>query len=440
MTKFPYLKMLMLAALIAAPGFASDSIPGPAQKKPVAIKGATVHPISSPAIEGATIVFDKGKITAVAKDAAIPEGADVVDATGKHIYPGLIDAHNGIGLTEIDSIRATIDRAETGQFNPNVKARWAFNPDSEIIPVTRANGVLIAVATPSGGIISGMPSAMQLDGWTWEDMTLAPEIAMLVNWPAGRGGGRRGGGGRGQRGAAPAGPQDDPVETLKKYIEKARTYDHARNTNPSQGIDAKLEAMRPVLAGKMPIMVAAEDQKSIQAAVAFAAENKFKLIIYGGYDAESCAELLKKNDVPVIVGGIYRLGTRESDAYDISYTLPERLRAAGVKFCITGSGRFEASNVRNLPYHAATAVGYGLPVEEGLRSITLSAAEILGIADKVGSLDVGKHATLFVSTGNPLETETQVEAAWIGGRKVDLSSKHTRLNEKYKEKFKQLAP
>lgn len=440
MTKFPVLLMLLIAAVIVIPTIASDSIPGAPQKTPVAIKGATVHPISGPAIEGATIVFEKGKITAIAKDAAIPEGAQVVDATGKHIFPGLIDAHNGIGLTEIDSIRATIDRAETGQFNPNVKARWAFNPDSEIIPVTRANGVLIAVTTPSGGIISGMPSVMQLDGWTWEDMTLAPEVAMLINWPAARGGGRRGGGGGRRGGAAPAGPQEDPVDSLKKYVEKARAYDQSRASNPAQGIDAKLEAMRPVLAGKTPIMVAAEDQKSIQAAVAFALENKFKLVIYGGYDAEACAELLKKHEIPVIVGGVYRLGTRESDAYDVAYTLPERLRAAGVKFCITGSGRFEASNVRNLPYHAATAVGYGLPVEEGLRSITLSAAEILGIADKVGSLDVGKHATLFVSTGNPLDTETQVELAWIGGRKVDLSSKHTRLNEKYKEKFRQLAP
>lgn len=439
MFKFTNFQLLLAIVVITSPAFASDSIPGPPQKKPVAIKGATVHPISGPAIEGATIIFDKGVITALGKDVAIPEGADFVDATGKHIYPGLIDAHNGIGLTEIDSIRATIDRAEIGQFNPNVKARWAFNPDSEIIPVTRANGVLIAVATPAGGIISGMPSAMQLDGWTWEDMTIAPEIAMLINWPAARGG-RRGGGGRGPRSGATAGPQEDPVETLKKYIEKARAYDQSRNSNPTQGIDAKLEAMRPVLSGKMPIMVAADDQKSIQAAVSFAAENRFKLVIYGGYDAESCAELLKKNSVPVIVGGVYRLGTRESDAYDTSYTLPERLRAAGVKFCITGSGRFEASNVRNLPYHAATAVGYGLPVDEGLKSITLSAAEILGIADKVGSLDVGKHATLFVSTGNPLDTENQVEAAWIGGRKVDLTSKHTRLNEKYKEKYKQLAP
>jgi imidazolonepropionase-like amidohydrolase len=430
------LGMLLALAGLTAPTLASDSIPGPPQKKPVAIKGATVHPISGPAIEGATIVFEKGKITAIGKDAAIPEGAEVVDASGKHIYPGLIDTQNGIGLTEIDSIRATIDRAETGLFNPNIKARWAFNPDSEVVPVTRANGVLIAVSTPTGGIISGMPSVMQLDGWTWEDMTLAPEIAMLINWPSNRGG-RRGGGRRGV--AAPAGPQEDPVEALNKYFLKARTYELARASGASQGIDAKLEAMRPVLAGKMPIMVAAEDQKSIQAAVDFAVENKLKLIIYGGYDAEACAELLKKHDVPVIVGGVYRVGTRESDPYDIAYTLPERLRAASVKFCIAGSARFEASNVRNLPYHAATAVAYGLPVDEGLRSITLSAAEILGIADKVGSLDVGKHATLFVSTGNPLETESQVEAAWIGGRKVDLTSKHTRLNEKYKEKYRQLA-
>jgi imidazolonepropionase-like amidohydrolase len=196
--------------------------------------------------------------------------------------------------------------------------------------------------------------------------------------------------------------------------------------------------MLPVLSRQLPMIVEADDIQQLQAAIAFAAQQKVKLIIYGGYDAPLCAELLKKHDVPVIVGGVYRLPRRRSEHYDTPFTVPARLHAAGVKFCISGSGRFGASSVRNLPYHAAMAAAFGLPPEEALKAITLYPAKILGVAKRVGSLEKGKDATFFITDGNPLETPTQVEAAYVQGREVDLNDRHKRLWKKYEEKYRRL--
>jgi imidazolonepropionase-like amidohydrolase len=196
--------------------------------------------------------------------------------------------------------------------------------------------------------------------------------------------------------------------------------------------------MLPVLAGELPLIVDADDLQQLQAAVAFAEQQKLKLIIYGGYDAPLCSELLKKHAVPVIVGGVYRLPRRRSEHYDTPFSVPARLYEAGIKFCISGSGRFGASAVRNLPYHAAMAAAFGLPQEEALKAITLYPAEILGAANRVGSLQKGKDATFFIADGDPLETATQVEAAFIQGRQVDLNDRHKRLWKKYEEKYRRL--
>ena len=196
--------------------------------------------------------------------------------------------------------------------------------------------------------------------------------------------------------------------------------------------------MIPVLAGKVPIIVHANEIQQIQAAVAFASEHKLKMILFGGYDAPRCAQLLKKHQIPVIVGGVYRLPQKRHDPYDEAYTLPERLRQAGLKFCISSYGRIGAANVRNLPYHAAIAAGFGLPEDEALKAITLSPAEILGVSDRVGSLQTGKDATLIITTGTPLETTTQVEAAFVQGKPVQLNDRHKRLWRKYQQKYEQL--
>jgi imidazolonepropionase-like amidohydrolase len=228
------------------------------------------------------------------------------------------------------------------------------------------------------------------------------------------------------------------VQLLRKSFNDAKTYLAAKAADPDYPADARWESLRDVLAGKVPVMMHAESLEQIQGAVAFGDEFKLKLIIIGGYDAPRCAELLKPRNIPVIVQSVYRLPRRRSDDYDAPYTLCERLREAGIKFCISSFGRFGATGVRNLPYHAATAAAHGLPEDEALKAITLYPAQILGVADRVGSLKEGKDATLFIASGDPLETPTEVTAAYIQGRKLALNDRHKRLFEKYQEKYKQL--
>lgn len=397
------------------------------------LTNATIHPVSGPVIEKGTLVFDGGKITAIGKDVARPAGAEVIDLAGKHVYPGLFEPLNDVGLVEINSIRATMDAQELGQLNPNVRAVVAVNPDSEIIPVTRSNGVLVTLAAPIGGLMSGRSGVIQLDGWTWEDMTVKSDVALHIQWPQSAGGGRRGRGGSEE---APA-TTERGVEVLRQALADARAYLAARKADPNFPRDARWESLEDVLAGKLPIIVQADDIRQINAAVAFAEREKLKLIVSGGYDAPQCSALLKKHDIPVIVGGTYRLPRRRSDGYDAAYSVPAELQKAGIRFCISARGRFGANQVRNLPYHAAAAIAFGLPADEALKAITLYPAQILGVADRLGSLEAGKDATIFVSDGDPLETPTQITQAWIRGRKVDLNDKHKTLYRKYEEKYRQ---
>ncbi len=426
---------LTLAAFaLSSVARANPEVPGAPQKRPIAITNATIHPASGPVITGGTIVFDKGKIAAVGEHASIPPDADVIDAGGKHVYPGLFDAGTDLGLVEINSIRATIDGSEVGQLNPNTRAIVAVNPDSEIIPVTRSNGILLALTAPYGGLISGRSAVIQLDGWTWEDLALAGDTALHIQWP------QYGGGGRGRRGGAPAeepGPSrtEQAIRQLQQALDDARAYAAARQANPNFPQDARWESLQDVLAGKLPVIIYADELRQIQAAVAFAQREKLQLILAGGYDARWCLPLLKAHDVPVIVGGTYRLPRRRGDAYDAAYGLPAVLHEAGIRFCIATQGRFGASNVRNLPNHAAVAIAFGLPADEALKAITLYPAQILGVANRVGSLEVGKDATLFIADGDALDTPTQVTAAWIQGRKVELNDRHKRLYHKYEQKY-----
>jgi imidazolonepropionase-like amidohydrolase len=433
-----------LVVLAATAANASPEIPGAPQGGPIALVGGTVHPVSGPAIESATILFDGGKIVALGHDVAVPDGAQRVDVHGKHVYPGLIDANSQLGLVEVPTIRGTSDQSETGLVNPNVKAEVAFNPDSELIPVGRSGGVLAVLTVPSGGLIRGLSACMQLDGWTWEEMCLKPAIGLHVSWP------------RmepieawwlqesaSQQNEA----RDRALKTIRRALADARAYRTAKcacadGKGPEPEHDARWEAMIPVLEGKTRVFIDAEDIQQIQAALAFAEQEGLNAVIVGGYDAADCAALLKKHDVPVIIGGVHRMPRRRSDDYDAAFTLAQRLRKAGIQFCIAGSlggssGSLPA-NIRNLPYQAATAAAYGLPPDEALRAITLYPAQILGVAGRIGSLESGKDATLIVTTGDPLEITTHVTAAYIQGRAVDLNDRQKRLWTKYKEKYHRL--
>jgi len=432
---FDIRNLVLVVTLLAAtgPAISSDAIPGAPQKQAIALVGGTVFPIAGPPIENGIVVFNKGRIVAVGRADEIEPPADAkqINCKGKHVYPGLFEAHSQLGLTEVSAVRASDDRSEVGSLNPNVKAHVSVNPDTELIPVTRANGVLLALTKPSGGLISGQAAVLQLDGWTFEDLALKPGAAMVVNWPSVPNELEKG----------QTATESDTVERLRKLLDEARTYAAVRKDSPeSQPTDLRLEALQPVLSRKMPLLVHADSLAVIQSAVSFAVEQKLRLIIHGGYDAPLCAELLKQHDVPVIIGAAYRLPRRRSDDFDSGYSLASRLHKARVRFCISGGSTSRTWNARNLPYHAGVAVAYGLPHDIALRSITLSPAEILGVSRRVGSLEKGKDATLFVTTGDALETPSNVTAAWIQGRPVDLTSRHLQLYRKYQKKYFQRLP
>lgn len=428
--------MIMVAMSLGASA-AWAQVPGAPQRQAVAIQNATIHPVSHAEVTNGTIVFADGKIVALGTDVTVASDVLRVDGTGKHVYPGLFCAGGRMGLFEIDAVRATNDYEEAGSLNPNVRAEVAVNPESEHIPVTRANGVLLTLTAPSGGLLSGTSAVLQLDGWTWEQMTLRAPIGLHVQWPRSEPVSASWIDGAGDRNTA----RENDWNALQKVWDEANRYRLARQAGTVEAhSDARFEAMIPVLEGKLPIIVNADTRGQIQSAVAFADQHRAKLILMGGYDAEACAPLLRDRNIPVIIPTVFRSPMRRSDPFDASYTLADRLRRAGIRFCIAGLDRWEAPNLRNLPYHAATAVAYGLPRDEALKAITLYPAEILGVADRVGSLEVGKDATLFVSDGDPLNVRTQVVEAYIQGRTVDLQNRHQRLWRKYQEKYRQLNP
>lgn len=431
------LTLVALVWMAGAAVFAAE-IPAKAQDHAIAIVGATIHPVSGPAIEHGTILFDKGKIVAIGANIEVPQQAERIDATGKHVYPGMIDARSNLGLTEIGAVRATNDITESGSINPNLRVDVAINPESEIIPVTRANGITTAITMPDGGAISGRAAAISLDGWTWEDMTLKSPIGLVVNWPSmtiNKAWWER----RSEDDQKKA--REKALSEIRDAFRDARAYAKAKQSEsrgdvPYHKSDLRWEAMIPVLEGKIPVLMNAEELQQIEAAVAWADQENVRLVLVGGYDAWRVANLLKAKDIPVIVNPIQRTPWRRWEEYDDPATLPKKLFDAGVRFCIAGEGG--ASNERNVPYNAAMAASYGLPKEEALKAVTLYPAQILGIADRAGSLEVGKDATLIITNGDPLEITTNVTMEFIQGRNESLESRHTHFYDKYKEKYRRL--
>jgi imidazolonepropionase-like amidohydrolase len=431
--------LLISVFLCSACALASDAIPAAKQKKPIALIGGTIHTVSGAVLENATILFDKGRIVALGMNVSIPANAERINVAGKHVYPGIIDSYTSMGLTEIGSVRGTIDQSETGLINPNVRVEVAVNPESDLIPVARANGVAITATMPSGGLISGLGAALMLDGWTWEDLTLKRGIGLVVNWPS--------------MVYTPSPrfrvtkeewqkQRDDQLKALREAFADARAYMTARAAEKQKGVpvhdsDPRWQAMIPVLQGTIPVFVEANELTQIQSAITWAGNEGVKLVLVGGRDAWMVRDQLKAKDIPVIITDIQSPPSRIWQGYNEVFTLPMRLQQAGVRFCITGEG--SPSNSRNTAYHAANAAAYGLPKDEALKSVTLYAAQILGIADKVGSLEVGKDATLIVTTGDPLEPQSVTESMFIQGKKIDLNNKHQQLYLKYKEKYRQLS-
>jgi imidazolonepropionase-like amidohydrolase len=417
---------VFLAAIFSAGSAAAETI---------ALIGGTVHPISGPEIPGATVVIVDGKIAAVGAAVPVPSGARRVDVAGKHVYPSLIAAATQLGLVEISAVRATVDTTETGDINPAARADFAMNFDSEHLPVTRSAGVLVAGVTPIGGIVSGQAAVMKLEGWTREDAAVKAPAAVTVFWPNMRID-------RSPDARLSARVQerrrDEAIERLKDAFAEARAYGKAKSVEGKGGIprhdaDPRLEGLLPAVEGKIPVLVVANQLSQIRAAIAWARQEGLRIIIGGGADAWRAAGELAAAGVPVILEPVLGLPLRADEPYDAPFTGAATLVNAGVRVAINEA---DAQFVRNLAHHAATAMAFGLPREKALESITIEPARILGVADRLGSLEPGKDATLFVSDGDVLDLRSKVVAAYLDGRALDLSDRHKRLYERYRNRPK----
>lgn len=422
------------------------ALPGVAQTKTdsgvIAIRNAKIVTVTGETIPRGTVVIKDGKILALGATVTAPANAKIIDATGLSVYPGMIDTYTTVGLVEVgQGAPGTVDTNELGDFNPNAKALTAVNPHSETIAVARANGITSVLTCPQGGLISGQCAFINLDGWTPQEMKLVAPGAMHIVYPAAGGGGRGGFGGGGFGGGggdAARQARERRVEELRKKLEAAQEYQKAREASardkslPARPTDLGLEALLPVLKGEVPVLVNADGKREIEGALDLADKFKLKLIIHGGEEASQVAEKLKAKNVPIVLGAVLDLPAREDDPYDQAYARAAELHKAGVKFCLTSSDT--ASDVRLLPFHAGTAAAFGLPKEEALKAVTIYPAQIFGIDKLVGSLETGKVANLIVTDGDPLELRTRVKHMFINGKPVDLTSKHTRLNDKFKDR------
>lgn len=397
----------LAALLLTAPAFAAT-----------AFKGATIHPVSGPPIENGVLVVDGGKIVAVGTE--VPDGAEVVDVSGKHLYPGFIETMAHLGLTEISAVRATNDFAEIGEVNSDLRAEVAWNADSRLLPVAVSGGILTTHIAMEGGVFTGTSAVMSLNGWNWEDMTIRAGVGMHMRYPAV--------GGDSEEDDEET--REKALKTINETLDRAATYQKARDGGGDVDYDARLEGLIPVLNGDMPLYIHVSERNQIVSALDWAADRDLKdIVLFAGPDVQYVAERVAKENVPVILNSVHVTPKRRWESYDMPFVAAAKLHEAGVKFAIAGEGE---GNARNLPFEAATAAAYGLPKEVALRSITLSPAEIVGVADRVGSLEVGKDATMMLTNGDPLEIMTQIERVWIGGREVDLGQDPQRqLYEKY---------
>ncbi|MBN8742651.1 MAG: hypothetical protein BGP24_01655 [Lysobacterales bacterium 69-70] len=398
----------------------------------IVLSGADLHTVSHGVIERGELLIRDGRIAALGARVDAPAGARRIDLSGKQLYPGFVAADSLLGLSEIDAVRATLDFAEAGEINPNARALVAIDADSEQLAVARANGILTIHVVPraaDGGLLTGQSALIKPDGWTWEQMRVVDPVGVHLFWPSAR-----------MPPWLPAQAQEKAAEALKKKLSAidmafsdARAYRASRQKSAAGATDLRWEAMLPVLDRKQPLFVHADDAVQIREALAFAARENVRLVLVGGVDAWRFAATLKARDIPLILGSSHNLPLRRWESYDTIYAAAGKLAAAGVQFAIANDSG--SSNERNLPYQAANYAAFGLDRDAALRAITLTPAEILGVGERLGSLDVGKEATVFVADGDALENFTKVERAWVQGHEIDLSNRQTRLYDKYRSKY-----
>jgi imidazolonepropionase-like amidohydrolase len=418
------------------------------------IRNADVYPVSGAEMKGVSVLVQDGKVADIGVRVVAPKGMRVVEGKGLRVYPGMIDSGTELGLSEISSVRESVDSGELGEFMPQLHAVVAINPESEHFGVVRVNGITSAMTFPSSGggggggrfgggdrqVIAGQAALIHTDGWTWEDMTVNRSAAMHLIFPSTGGRGGRGGaipdsvlemipGAAGGSYTQARRTYEQQISKLNDFFDQARQYQkekaaHGAGFKP----DLKMEAMLPVLEGKVPLAVSASRASAIHDAIAFSEKQRVKIVILQPRDIAKVGAELKARNIPVILGRVLALPETEDDAYDEAFTQPAEAYKAGVKFAF---GTFNNEFVRNLPYQAATAVAFGLPYDEALRAVTINAAQIWGAASDLGSVEKGKWADLMVTNGDPLEIQTQVKYLFIKGREIPLVNKQTRLYEKY---------
>ena len=395
-----------------------------------ALTNATIETVTDGKING-TLIIQDGKITALGPEASIPEGATTIDCSGHIIYPGMIDGGTQLGLIEVNSVSLTRDNNEIGEIIPQMQALTAINPNSVAIPVTRVSGVTTVIASPQGSLLPGTASLINLVGYTPNQMDLGFR-GIVLNFPSSVKRGRWDRRPEAERKKA----YDKAIKTLNETFENAKLYQKAflaAETNKSIEVpyNPAMKALMPVLNGEVPLMIEVNRKSDIEAAIKFIEDKKFKAIFTGVQEGWRVAELLAKANIPVVVGPVLSTPTRQSDRYDRPYANAGILQKAGVKVAIRTN---DSENVRNLPYNAGFAAAYGLGKEEALKAVTINPAEMFGVADQLGSLEVGKSATLFIADGDPFETKTQVKYVFIDGWQIPMDSRHIRLYNEFLER------
>lgn len=424
-----FASLALLHSLMQPLVFAIVPTPAADQTQPIAIIGAIIHVGDGQVIGDGIITFDEGVITAIgsSSDNINTSGHLVIELQGQHVYPGFVLPNTTLGLLEVDSIRATQDVEEEGDINASVRAAIAYNTDSELIPTHRFNGILTAQITPEGGLVSGSSSVMKLDGWNWEDTVLKTDDGMHLRWPALQIRRRNS-----ETGLLETVDNEDyvgQIQVLNSLFQNAQTYTGSpRNLN--------LAAMQPVLDGSSTLFIHTDEAKEIINAVRFAREyGVSRIVLVGGSEALLVKDFLLAEDIPVIYEQVHALPEMEWSDVDAPFKMPFLLHDAGIKVGI-GGGATELQSQRNLAFFAGTAAAHGLDRETALSLITRNNAEILGVADRVGTLEVGNDATLFISVGDALDMRTsEVLGAYIQGRDIDLYGTQQELYERFRDKF-----
>jgi imidazolonepropionase-like amidohydrolase len=423
--------LVLFSVVLTSPVFSLTPTPAGKQIAPIAITGVTAHTGNGDVIEDAVITFSNGKITFVGPfvDNTDLRGHKVRDMEGQHVYPGFILPNSDLGLVEVNSLPASIDHTEGGTINPSVRSLVAYNTDSEVIPTLRFNGILMAQIVSKGKLISGTSSVVQLDAWNWEDAAYLVDDGVHLYWPkmllskynsANR-----------TRKFEKNKNYKTLVDSLPSLFQNARVYDK------SSGLNLKLAAIALIYSEEKPLYIHADGQREIIASIAFARKQNIKnIVLVGARDALLVKNLLLAENIPVILDRVHSLPRSDDDEVDFSYKLPARLKAAGIKVGLGSGSRMEPSGSRNLPFMAGTAAAYGMSKEEALTMITRTNAEILGIADRVGSLEVGKDATMFISEGDALDMRSNLPVgAYIQGREINLEGTQQLLFKRYRDKY-----